>query len=297
MPVGAKRNRILYGLGARRDRIHRYTLIRWVVGVLSTVGIALLPLTDTLRLDLWSGEHRWLGEPVGLVAGLKAFAFPFLAINAVIIVASRFLGRYLCGFACPVGSLNRLSEWFRWRHRKSRAGRVRGALWVLATCSLLAAITFSFWVDWRVFREGSPPAVALAGTFLGGMALGLYVGISRLGLRFCRELCPSGVYFAVLGPETTTGIEFAHPENCTDCQACIKVCPMDLAPKDMLAPPRAGQGFYPDGLSQHALCIRCGDCVVACEETTSRDHARTPLHLGILTRAAAAAAQEDSRVG
>ena len=284
MPVDSLRSKVLYGIGAARGTWHRYTVARWVVGVAFTLGIALLPLTDTLRFDLWGGHHHVLGEEVDFVTAAKRFAFLFLAVNVAIVLVSRFLGRWLCGFVCPWGSLSRLAEWFRFRDHR-RGARAWRTLSVLGVCLLLGAITFSFWVDWRVFREGSPLAVVLSGGFLAAVTLGLWLGISRMGLRFCRELCPSGVYFAVLGPETTTGIEFAHPESCTDCKACIKVCPMDLQPKDMLAVPRPGAGLYPDGMSQHALCIRCGDCVVACEETTVRDPSLTPLRLGFLARA------------
>lgn len=283
MPVGKQRLKVLLGMGAKRGTVHRYTWWRWAVGVVGTVGVALLPLTGTLRIDLWGGHHMWLGEPVGTVEAAKAFAFPFLAINIGIIVASRFLGRWLCGFGCPIGNMNRLAEWFDWRGRKGLKRFVR-AVPVLAACMLLAAITFSFWVDWRVFVDGSTFAVTLASVFLFGMGLGFFALVEGLGMRFCREYCPSGVYFALLGPDTRTGIEFAHPENCTECKACEKVCPVDLKPTEMASEAyREGLGFYPDELTNFANCLRCGDCVVVCEDTTSKNALPTPLALGLLS--------------
>lgn len=280
MPVGAQRERTLYGLGAKRARMHRYTLVRWVLGIVLTLGVALLPLTGTLRFDFWSGRNMWLGEPVGFVEVAKAFAFPFLAINVVIVIVSRFLGRWLCGFVCPIGNLNRLSEWFRWRFRRGPLRGIGRSVLFLA-CLLLAAITFSFWVDWRVFALGSPGAITLASIFLGGTTIVLFATVHGLGMRFCRDYCPSGVYFAVLGPTSTTGIEFAHPEACTDCHACENTCPTDLKPRELAtAPPRAGTGFYPEGLTNYANCLRCGDCVAVCEATTESDDAPTPLRLG-----------------
>lgn len=280
MPVGDRRNRTLYGLLAKRPGVHRYTWMRWGIGIVSTIAVALLPLTGTLRIDLWDGRHLWLGERVGLVEVLKAFAFPFLAVNIAIILASRFLGRYLCGFVCPIGNLNRFSEYFRWAWRKGRL-KPLGLVVLALACALLVAITFSFWVDWHVFVEGSPKAIAISSTFLVGGTLALVVLVRAWGMRFCRELCPSGVYFALLGPETRAGIEFAHPENCTDCHACENSCPVDLHPREMAsAEVRKGMGFYPDGLSNHANCLRCGDCVAVCEVTTFDE--ATPLRLGFL---------------
>ena len=72
------------------------------------------------------------------------------------------------------------------------------------------------------------------------------------------------------------------PENCTDCHACENVCPSDLLPREMEGPSRGGSGLFPDGLGNHALCIRCGDCVAACEGTTDRNAVATPLRMGWL---------------
>lgn len=285
MPLGTSRVRTLYGLGAKRGTVHRYTILRWAVGIVFTAAIAYLPLSGTLRFDLWGGRHMYLGEELDLVTVAKRFAFPFLAVNVVIILVSRFFGRYLCGFVCPWGSLARLAEWLRFREVKRKRTRFLRMLGMLLITFSLAAITFSFWIDWRVFFEGSPLAITLSAGFLLGMTFGLYGGVLWLGLRFCHDWCPSGVYFGILGPETKNGIEFAHAEACTDCKACEVVCPMDLKPTNMASSSRSGSGFYPDGMSNDALCIRCGDCVAVCEDTTRRNEVPTPLRLGALATA------------
>ena len=297
MPVGKVRDRTLYGLGDKRGRLHRYTVIRWGIGVVSTVAVAALPFTNTLRLDLWSGRHYFLGEEVGTVEGIKAFAFPFLAVNIAIILASRFLGRWLCGFGCPIGNLNRLREWIGWRTRKGR-GRVVGELALFLVTGLLAVITFSFWVDWGVFFRGSPLAVTLSAGFLLGTQAVLYGIVRGMGMRFCRDYCPSGVYFALLGPTSATGVVFAHPDNCTDCHACENACPVDLQPRELLTgAQRGGIGFYPDAVTNLANCLRCGDCVNVCEEIAEGGEQvpDTPLALGLLDSAQRVLA--DARVG
>ncbi len=281
MTIGVERLKIALGISAKRGQ-HRYTTYRWIIGIVCTIGIAALALADIMRFDLWGGRHMVLGEQVGFVEAAKSFAFPFLALNVGIIILTRYQGRYLCGFVCPVGSLSRISEWIRWKDRKLGAKLWRISLLFLLS-SLLAAITFSFWVDWRVFVEGSTLAISLSGAFLASMVIGTFVLVHWMELRFCRGYCPSGVYFALLGPVTRNGVEFAHPENCTDCKACITVCPMDLHPTEITAPPREGIGFYPNEMSNHSLCIRCGDCVVACEGTTARFNVETPLRMGPLS--------------
>jgi len=282
MPLGSTRAKVLRGLGKARKRAHRYTLWRWGLGVAFTVAIGLIPLLGILRFDFWRGRHIYLGELMDLPEVAKRFAFPFLAINIGIIVLSRFAGRYLCGFGCPYGALARIQEWLRFG-AKTRAEKVRGKLTLLFVVVLLSSIVFSYFVDWRVFVEGSALAVALSGAFLGGMILSFFFTLRYLGLRFCRDFCPSGVYFALLGHNTVNGVEFAHPETCTDCKACVKVCPMDLEPREMSGGPyRGATGFYPETLSNFSNCIRCGDCVLACDGINTRPDEPVSLRMGWL---------------
>lgn len=296
VPRQSTRERVLRALAKKRGGLHRYTRTRWVVGGIATLAIALLPLCGVLRFDLWRGRHMVLGELVGPVEAAKAFAFPFLGINLLILVATRFVGRYLCGFACPYGSMARLAEWVRSGAREGGQRSRRGLL-LLAICALLCAVALSFWVDLRVFAEGSANARAIAGGVLIALTLALFCGVRWLGLRFCRDWCPSGVYFALLGPESSTAVAFAHPESCTDCRACEKVCPMELAPREIVSgEPRRSRGFYPDALPSLALCIRCGDCVAVCEELWHDPSRPTALEMGWLARRSAGAERSAEHV-
>ncbi|MCC7014558.1 MAG: 4Fe-4S binding protein [Planctomycetes bacterium] len=282
MPLGKQRDKVVLGLGKARGKPHRYSNWRWAVAIAFTLAIAALPFFGIIRFDLWGGHHHYLGEQLGLVEVARRFAFPFLGVNLAIILVSRFFGRYLCGFVCPYGAVARFAEWLRFR-AKTRKDRIIGGALLITTCSVLSAITFSFWLDWRVFSDASAPWKIVASMFLLGMITSFYVFVQKLGLGFCRNWCPSGVYFALLGHDTNNGIEFAHPQNCTDCKACEKACPMDLLPRELSGGKyREGSGFYPDGMSNFALCIRCGDCVSACEGTTARLNVATPLRMGFL---------------
>lgn len=272
MTLGLPRNRTLAGLSRARPWPHRYAAWRIAIGVVLTALVLALPLSGLFHFDLWRGAHVVAGEHVDFTTAAKRFAFPFLALNVAIVLATRFLGRYLCGFVCPVGSLARLFEWARARREHAWLAR--------ATCALVSALlgyaVLAFWCDVRVLVDGAPLARALAWStwiVLGG---GLYAVCERVGLAFCQRWCPSGVYFAVLAHEGPTGIELAHPEACTGCGACDQACPMDLEPRYLAsAAPRAERGWYGEGFSNASLCIRCGDCVQACEGVNAKSRARS----------------------
>ncbi|MFT7487423.1 MAG: polyferredoxin [Candidatus Paceibacteria bacterium] len=286
MPVGKTRDKVLYGIGRKRGKVHRYTWMRWVVAIVSTVVVALLPGLGILRFDLWGGQHVLMGEEVAFAVAAKAFAYPFLGVNIAIVVASRTTGRYLCGFSCPYGAITRLREWIRFRS-KEPFPRLLGEVLMFALCGLLGAIVFSFWVSWDVFLEGQTMARAFSLGFLAAMVGGLYMQVRLLGIGFCRGWCPSGVYFALLGPDTVNGIEFKNPDSCTECDACDKACPVDLLPREMSGGRhRDGIGLYTDGMSNFANCLRCGDCVNVCEGMTDRYGKPTPLVMGWLPEAA-----------
>ncbi len=280
VPDEAKRVRTLYGILRKLPSAHRYTVVRWIVAIVATLGITALSVFDVLRFDLWGGHHHWLGEEVDFVTAARAFGFPFLAVNIAIVLVSRFFGRYLCGFVCPVGSLGRLGEWARFSGKKLHSHLVAPLLVGLSSFAM-TAVTFSFWVDWHVFIDGSAVAKGVSFALLAVGTIGLYLLIQRVGLKFCRSWCPSGVYFAVLGQDSSCGVQFANPDSCTDCGICDTVCPMHLEPRKLLdGAARGADGLYGEHMSNLALCIRCGDCIVGCEEVGSRRSADTALRLG-----------------
>lgn len=96
-----------------------------------------------------------------------------------------------------------------------------------------------------------------------------YVIVGQVDYAFCRSLCPSGTYFALLSRSWVIDLHFENPDECIDCDACIRICPTDLDPlyRDQpIARLNANWDVYPDDYRHCASrCFLCGDCIKACD--------------------------------
>ena len=87
---------------------------------------------------------------------------------------------------------------------------------------------------------------------------------------FCRGWCPVGLYYSVATPSKSFGIAFDQAGTCVNCNACDRVCPMGLPPRDLLSTIERDEGLaLPRGPAMNH-CLSCGDCIEACEYILER---------------------------
>ena len=294
MPLGEEhRVRILAAVATRGAR---YQVLRVLVITLSLVLLLAVPLGGWVRLDLWGGKHLLLGEQVGLVEALSGFVVAMAVLWGVTFATNIVVGRFFCGWGCPVGYVSRLGEDVHLR-RRSRWRWLGSHLAGAGFVGTFIASIMLWWVDPRVLLDGSLTAkVVVVGLWLV-LCLGGFLHAFRWRFGFCKSACPIGLYYRFVTSRTPLGIVFdENPSPCISCGACEKICPVDIDPKALGQPvDDSDSEVYGD-----AECIRCGDCVEACRMVFhAHPEATPPLRFGRVGRSGceAAAAGEPADAG
>lgn len=185
-------------------------------------------------------------------------------------VASLFVGRLWCGWACPAGALQEFAEPVN-AHRTSR---------------MITWIKWAVWIPWvalivvMAVRAGSFRAVEPLHQMEGGVTVAqpywyviyfivvaVFLGLALvLGRRAgCHTICWMAP-FMVIGRWIRNRVGWAslrlvaEPAQCTDCQTCTRNCPMSLDVNAMVH-----KATMEDG-----ECILCGSCVDGCPNEAIR---------------------------
>lgn len=280
LPLNSKQRIRLLTAVARRGAT--FSVARVVVITLSLLVLLAVPLLGIVRVDLWGGNHLLLGESVGLVQALRGFVISMAILYGATFVSNMVVGRFFCGWGCPVGYVSRLGE----DVRKQKAKRsiltqhIQGAGFV---GTFIAAVML-WWVDPRVMVDGSLTAKLVTGGIFLVLSTGGLLHASTWRFGFCRSACPIGIYYRFVTSQAPVGIVFEQtPTACIECGACETICPVAIDPKALGTPMErdSDDGSPAEEIYGDAECIRCGDCIEACRLTFSKEpQAVPPLRFG-----------------
>jgi ferredoxin len=212
---------------------------------------------------------------ISTVLATHSFYAP-LAWALVTLGLTLFVGRFFCGFVCPLGAINQATGWLarRGQHTSVRgeANRHRRAqnlkYYLLA---FLLALALMGSVQTGVFdplpllhRSVNLALIPLADNRLGLLSdepryyastwlIGVvFLGVVALNLMlprfFCRFVCPLGALFGLLGRFTPWRIGKTS-DKCGDCCICEEYCE---------------GGCRPAGTIIVSECVMCMNCLDRC---------------------------------
>jgi len=143
-------------LAAVARRGPSYQIARVVVITISQLLLLAVPLLGIVRVDLWAGHHVLLGEPATLFEGLRGMVIAIAVLWGFTFATNIIVGRFFCGWGCPVGYVSRLGEDVELARRNRLQLLVSHGLGAAFVAVFVGAIML-WWVDWRVMQEAPRP--------------------------------------------------------------------------------------------------------------------------------------------
>ena len=207
--------------------------------------------------------------------------------SLAILIPTLFLGRFFCGWICPLGTMNHMVSTVRWQGKLGRQGIAsnRYKPWHSLKYYVLFALLAAAFLGSALAGLLDPMALAvrslglsilpawnyalnaamLAGVkqthFRQAFPLGaILLVILALNLRitrfWCRAACPLGALLGVASRWSILGLE-KHPAHCEDCNRCLLHC-------------QGGDDPVPGARWRKAECHLCMNCVADCPESGIR---------------------------
>jgi ferredoxin len=199
-----------------------------------------------------------------------------LLFSLIILALTLVLGRFFCGWMCPLGALIDFFEWIthgfhrkqRDKNRLQQLSMIKFGVLIFIVAASAFSFQFVYFFDPIVIMTRSmgmvlmpvqkalfqlPPFVVQHSIQFLLFTLVILL-LSLLASRFwCRMLCPLGALLGIVSRFSPSGFVQI---NCIGCPSCQKKCKT---------------GAIIDSKAQITLsqeCIRCFDCLDACPQNT-----------------------------
>jgi ferredoxin-type protein NapH len=191
-------------------------------------------------------------------------------VFAGMFVASLFVGRLWCGWACPAGALQEFAAPVNNRTVSHKVDWIKWAIWApwLAGIIFFAVRAGGYHSIQPFYQlEGGVTLKQDFWAFIYYVVVGIFLLLAVLvGRRAgCHTICWMAP-FMILGRKLRNLLPWpslrlqAAPDKCTHCLTCTTGCPMSLDVSGMVAKSRM----------ENDECILCGTCVDNCKQSAIR---------------------------
>ena len=251
--------------------------LRRITQLSTIVMLIAIPLLNRNGIDALMGSLYslaigpiWLTDPLSglqvIMTTLSADATLMVSMSIPIVFAFVF-GRVFCGWMCPQ---NALSELFDFLSRKSGFERpFRLLLTPMPRYAVLAVmLTLTLILGFPVANLISAPGIISVqmSDYLMEGAVGLELGLIGVIIiveffiirrAWCNYICPVGGFLGLFRISSTMSVFYRkETDQCIKCGECVKACQLGVNPM--------GARLYP-------LCHNCGDCITACRRAAGKD--------------------------
>ena len=162
----------------------------------------------------------------------------------VILILSLLLGRFFCGYLCPVGSVQEIAYHARVPKINQRYPR---ALMVVRAAFFIVFLAAAFLFSANLLALFGIRDFFYLSLTEGSVVFAAIVIVSFLFYRpFCRMVCPYGFLLALAAARSRCKIE--RTDACIECKKCETICPTGESKRD----------------DAKAECYLCGRCIEVC---------------------------------
>lgn len=139
-----------------------------------------------------------------------------------LLIATVFLGRFFCGWMCPVGTVSDLLP----KTKKRLSSFYKIKYYFLIFSAVLAVLGLQVLVVSDPLVIFTRSLTFITQRTVPVMLILIVIVVLALGERFwCRVLCPLGAVLGAASCYKPVGIQVG--DSCTECGLCNRVCPMD----------------------------------------------------------------------
>lgn len=180
-----------------------------------------------------------------MILGKAQFWLGFILLS---ILLSAFLGRFYCGWACPINTLMRPTAWLA--RKLGLANKPVGKNLKTEKPRYIVFFIFLIGLAYTIYSITQGKKFPLP---LIVIPFGLLVTIFINPIAWHRYLCPWGTLFSFTGRFARLGFK-NNSALCADCGKCVKICPANvIAKKD-----KTLYNFTSTN------CLSCFDCKSKC---------------------------------